>query len=68
MHQLSQTIEASNLNQNLLSALGQEVDLGVHALQRGDADMAVTLHRQKALSICSMLSSFFNLFKMLILR
>ncbi|HMQ03038.1 MAG TPA: sulfotransferase domain-containing protein [Pyrinomonadaceae bacterium] len=42
MHQSRQTIDASNLNQNLLSALQQEVDFGAQALKRGNPDVAVT--------------------------
>lgn len=42
MHQSRQTIDASNLNQNLLSALQQEVDFGAQALKQGNPDVAVT--------------------------
>ncbi len=42
MQQSPQTIDASNLNQNLLSVLQQEVDFGTKALKQGNADVAVT--------------------------
>lgn len=42
MQQSPQTIDASNLNQNLVSVLQQEVDFGAQALKQGNADVAVT--------------------------
>jgi len=42
MQQSPQLIDASNLNQNLISALQQEVDFGAQALKQGNADIAVT--------------------------
>ncbi len=42
MQESYQTIDASNLNQGLMSALQQEVDFGVQALKRGNGDVAVT--------------------------
>ncbi len=42
MQQSPQTIDASNLNQNLVSVLQQEVDFGAQALKHGNADVAVT--------------------------
>jgi tetratricopeptide (TPR) repeat protein len=49
MKQSHRTISASKLNQSLISVLQQEVDMGVQALNRGSADMAITLF-QSALS------------------
>lgn len=42
MQQSPKTIDASNLNQNLVSVLQQEVDFGAQALKQGNADVAVT--------------------------
>ncbi len=42
MQQSHQTIDASNLNLNLIGVLQQEVDFGTQALKRGNADVAVT--------------------------
>jgi tetratricopeptide (TPR) repeat protein len=42
MQQSPQTIDASNLNRNLVSVLQQEVDFGTQALKQGNADVAVT--------------------------
>ena len=42
MQQSPQTIDASNLNRNLVSVLQQEVDFGTQALNQGNADVAVT--------------------------
>lgn len=42
MRQSRETIDASNVNQSLLSALQLEVDLGAQALKRGEGDAAVT--------------------------
>ncbi|NOT48214.1 MAG: hypothetical protein HOP17_10765, partial [Acidobacteria bacterium] len=49
MRQPRQTLDASTLNRNILSALQLEVDLGTQALTRGEADAAVTFF-QSALS------------------
>ncbi len=40
--QVQRTFDASTLNQNVVSALQQEVDLGVQALTRGSGEVAVT--------------------------
>lgn len=42
MRSSQQTFDASNLNRNFAALVQQEVDLGVNALNKGDADMAVT--------------------------
>jgi tetratricopeptide (TPR) repeat protein len=42
MVQARQSIDASDLNLNRVSALQQEVDLGAQALRQGNADIAVT--------------------------
>lgn len=42
MQQSPQTIDASNLNQNLVGVLQQEVDFGTQALKQGTPDVAVT--------------------------
>ena len=42
MQRSLQTIDASDLNRNLVSVLQQEVDFGTQALKQGNADVAVT--------------------------
>ncbi len=42
MQQAPKVIGASELDQNMVSVLQQELDLGTQALQRGNADVAVT--------------------------
>ena len=59
MQQSPEILEASDLNQNLASALQQEVDLGVQALQSGNADMAVTLF-QSALQKVNVRQPFYD--------
>lgn len=59
MQQPHQTIDASNLNQNLVSALQQEVDLGVQALTRGNGDVAVTFF-QSALAKITVEQPFYD--------
>ena len=59
MQQSHQTLDASNLNQNLLSALQQEVDFGVQELKRGNGDLAVTFF-QSALAKVSVDQPFYD--------
>jgi len=59
MHQSRQTIDASNLNQNLLSALQQEVDFGAQALKQGNPEIAVTFF-QSALAKMSVEMPFYD--------
>ncbi len=59
MQQSAETLDASNSNQNLTSALQQEVDFGVQALQRGNADMAVTFF-QSALQKVNVRQPFYD--------
>lgn len=42
MQQSPQTVDASNLNRNLVSVLQQELDFGAQALKQGNPDTAVT--------------------------
>ncbi len=59
MHQSPQTIDALNLNQNLLGALQQEVDFGAQALKQGNPDVAVTFF-QSALKKMSAEMPFYD--------
>lgn len=59
MGQARQTIDAPNLNRNLLSVLQQEVDLGTQALKNGNPDIAVTFF-QSALQKMSVEMPFYD--------
>lgn len=59
MQQSPQTIDASNLNHNLLSILQQEVDFGANALKQGNADVAVTFF-QSALQKMTATEPFYD--------
>jgi hypothetical protein len=59
MNQESQTIDASGLGQHKSSVLKQEVDLGALALQRGNAQTAVTFF-QSALSKLTVDQPFYD--------
>jgi len=54
-----ETIDVPHMSQNLYSILQQEVDLGVQALQRESADMAVTLF-QSALQKLTIAQPFYD--------
>src|SRR5437660_8304140 len=57
--QSGKTIDVPQLNGNLYGILQQEVDLGVQAVKRGSADMAVTLF-QSALQKLSVEQPFYD--------
>jgi tetratricopeptide (TPR) repeat protein len=59
MHQPPQSIDASNLDQNLVSVLQQEVDFGTQALKQGNPDAAVTFF-QSALAKMSVEMPFYD--------
>lgn len=59
MQNAHQTVSASKLNENLTSALQQEVDFGVQALKQGNPDVAVTFF-QSALAKMTVEMPFYD--------
>ena len=59
MQQSPRTIDASSLDQNLVSVLQQELDFGAQALKQGKADVAVTFF-QSALQKMTMDMPFYD--------